>query len=257
MPDALNDSNILPEAELKKLREHIQEHLKNCPGCTEEYKKLAGLLAVMNKRQHPQMSDAFWENYSLRLEEKLDAAADENKASVKIIDWKRWASDFNFKIYRVLYPVAAAAILVVGIAIGLYLSHQPGKDIVNTTISSLRQLSPAVAEHFDNVLPLLLDYSNSSPQESNTSPSETVLVEKTTVKKLLLENQLLKRVMAKQKNITVSELMDELELILLELANSSGDGEETRRAVQKFIKENNVLFKMKTLEKKDKHTLAI
>ncbi len=259
MPDVLNEYSILPEAELRKLREHIQEHLKGCPGCSQEYKKLAGLLAAMNKRQRPQMSDAFWENYSLRLEDKLDAAAaaGEQKTALKIPGWKHWAGGFDFKIQWVLYPVAAAAILVVGIAIGLYLSLQPGKDIVNTAISSLRQLSPAVAEHFDNVWPLLLDYSNSSPQESNSSPADTVLVEKSMVKKLLLENQLLKRVMVKDNNITVNELMDELELILLELSNDSGDSEETRLAVQQFIKENNVLFKMKTLDKKDKHTLTI
>lgn len=255
MPDAPDENSALPAAELRKLR----EHLKDCPGCSEEYKKLSGLMATMNKRQRPQMSDAFWDHYSLRLEEKLDAAAaaDEQKSLIKTAGWKGWTGGFDFKIRWILYPVAAAAILVVGIAIGLYLSHQPGKDIVNTTISSLRQLSPAVAEHFDNVWPLLLDYSNSSPQQSNFTPSETVLVEKSTVKKLLLENQLLKRVMAKDNNITVNELMDELELILLELSNDSGDSEETRRAVQQYIKENDVMFKMKTLDKKDKHTLTI
>lgn len=254
MPDALAHNNVLPEAEIKELREHI----KGCPRCAEEYKKLAGLVTVINKRQRPQMSDAFWDNYSLRLEEKLDAAAeaDEQKQVTKTAGWKQWAGDFDFKIRWVLYPAAAVAILLVGIAIGQYLSLQPGKDLANKAVSSLRQLSPAVAEHFDNIRPLLLDYSNSSPGES-TTPAETVWVEKSTVKKLLLENQLLKRVMAKDNNITVKELMDELELILLELANDSGDNEETRRAVQQFIKENDVLFKMKTLDKKDKNTLTI
>lgn len=259
MPDALAEYSIMPEAESRKLREQIQEHLKGCPGCSQEYKKLAGLMAVMNKRQRPQMSDAFWENYSLRLEEKLDAAAsaEEQKSPVNIVNWKHRPGSFDFKIRWLLYPTAAAAILVVGIAIGLYFSLQPGKDIVDTAVSSLRQLSPAVAEHFDNVLPLLLDYSNSSPQQTGNSPEENILVEKNTVKKLLLENQLLKRVMAKNNNIPVNELMNELELILLELSNAGGDSEETRRAVRQFIKENNVLFKMKTLEKKDKHTLTI
>jgi hypothetical protein len=261
MPDALNEYGALPETELRKLREHIHDHLKDCPGCSEEYKKLAGLMAVMNKRQRPHMSDAFWENYSLRLEEKLNDAAvpvEVQKSPVKIFNIRKdWLDSFNFKLSWVLYPAAAAAILVVGIAIGLYLSRQPGNDIVNTAVSSLRQLNPAVAGHFENVLPLLLDYSNSSPQQTGNSSEENILVEKNTVKKLLLENQLLKRVMAKNNNITVNELMDELELILLELSNDSGNSEETRRAVQQFIKENNVLFKMKTLEKKDKQSLTI
>ena len=121
----------------------------------------------------------------------------------------------------------------------------------------MRQLNPAVAAHFDNVQPLLVDYANYTPEEETDTPEETVMVEKSTVEKLLLENQLLKRVVEKENNITANELMDELELILLELKNSGKNNEETLRAVQKLIKDNDILFKIKVLKKKEERALTI
>lgn len=253
MLTALTNSSELSGTEHKKL----QAHLKICARCSEEYKELTGLLTIMDKRHRPQMSEAFWDNYYSRLEEKLDAVEEQEIPAVKARGRRRWSVGFDFKVRWLLYPAAAVAVLVVGFAIGQYLSLAPGNNIVDTAISSMRQLSPAVAQHFDNMRPLLLDYSNSSPQETRAAPEETVMVEKSTVKKLLLENQLLKRVVAKEKNITVKQLMDELELILIEVSNSEADSEETRRVVQKLIKENDILFKMKVLESKEKKSVNI
>lgn len=253
MLNALTDKSEKSETGHKKL----QAHLKVCARCSEEYKKLTGLLTIMDKRQRPRMSETFWDNYYSRLEEKLDAVEEEEIPAVKASGRRRWPVGFDFKVLWLLYPAAATAVLVVAFAIGQYLSLAPGNNIVDTAISSMRRLSPAVAQHFDNMRPLLLDYSNSSPQETRAAPEETVMVEKSTVKKLLLENQLLKRVVAKEKNITVKQLMDELELILIEVSNSEADSEETRRAVQKLIKENDILFKMKVLNKKDPRPLTI
>lgn len=253
MVDALSNNSELSEAEHKKL----QAHVKVCARCAEEYKKLTGLLTIMDKRQRPQMSEAFWDNYYSRLEEKLEAVEEQEIPAVKASGRRRWPGGFDFKVGWLLYPAAAVAVLVVGFVIGQYLSLAPGNNIVDTAISSMRRLSPAVAQHFDNMRPLLLDYSNYSPQETRAAPEETVMVEKSTVKKLLLENQLLKRMVAKEKNITVKQLMDELELILIEVSNSEASDEETRRAVQKLIKENDILFKMKILKAKEKKSVNI
>jgi hypothetical protein len=223
------------------------EHLKTCPGCSAEYEKLISLKGVMNKRQRHKMSEDFWDNYYLRLEEKLETMEKKKRPSIKTAWWRWW----------VLYPAGALAILLVAIAFGLFLSLPGGRNIVDTAVSSIRQLSPAVAQHFENLQPLLIDYSNYSPGESETAPEETVLVEKSTVQKLLLENRMLKQVVAKNNNISAKQLMDELELILLEISNSNGDREVTLRAVQQLIKDDDILFKIKVLAKKDKKLTSV
>jgi hypothetical protein len=253
MVDALY--NELPETE----QNVFQEHLKTCSRCSAEYEKLTSLKDVMNKRQRPQMSEAFWDNYYLRLEEKLETMEKEKKPSIKTAGWRwrQWTGNFDLRRRWVLYPAGALAILFVAIAMGLFLSLPGGRNIVDTAVSSIRQLSPAVAQHFDNLQPLLIDYSNYTPEESETVPEETVMVEKSTVQKLLLENRMLKRVVAKNNNISAKQLMDELELILVEISNSNGDREVTLRAVKQLIKDNDILFKMKVLAKKDKKPTSI
>lgn len=246
IPDVLGTGTTLSETEL----EHFHTHLKDCTRCSEEYKRLAGLLAVIDKRPRPQMSNEFWDNYYSRLEEKLDGVEEEKKPAAKIKSpgWGRWFRDF--KLQWALYPAAAAAVLLVGIAVAQFFSLRENQNLVNTAVSSIRRLSPAVASHFDNVQPLLVDYSNYSPEQDREEPEEPVMVEKSTIQKLLLENQLLKQVVAKEENITAMHLIEELELILLELKNANGDSIETMRAVQQLIKDNDILFKIKTLQKK-------
>jgi len=247
--------NELPETE----KNIFQEHLKTCSGCSAEYKKLTALMGVMDIRQRPQMSEDFWDNYYLQVEKKIEAAKEEEKPLIKTA-WRRrrleWIENLNLRKRWVLYPAAALAIVMMSIGIGQFLSLPEGKHIVDTAVSSIRRLSPAVAQHFDNLQPLLIDYSNYTPEESETVPEETVIMEKRTVQKLLLENQLLKRVVAKENNISAKQLMDELEIILLEISNSNGDREATLQAVKQLIKDYDILFKMKVLKRKDKRTLT-
>jgi hypothetical protein len=239
----------------EKEKNIFQTHLKTCSGCSAEYKKLTTLMGVMDKRQRPKMSEDFWDNYYLQVEKRIEAAKEE-KPLIKT-RWRRQRiGNLDFRRRWVLYPAAALAVLLVSIGIAQFLSLPEGKKIVDTAVSSFRRLSPAVAQHFDNLQPLLIDYSNYTPEETGTRSEETVIIEKRTVQKLLLENQLLKRVVAKENNISAKQLMDELEIILLEISNTNGDREATLQAVKQLIKDNDILFKMKVLKRKDNRTLT-
>lgn len=247
MPDVLNNAGELSETE----REGFHAHLENCERCSGEYKRVAGTLAVMNKRRRPEMSDDFWDNYYSRLEDKLDAAEEKAEekttpVTVKSPGWGEWFR--GFKVQWVLYPAAAAAVVVTAVGVARFLSAPGGQRFVSTAVSSIRQLSPAVANHFDNVQPLLVDYSNYTPEEEPEEPGETVMVGKSTIQKLLMENRMLKQVVAKSDDITAGQLIEELEIILLELKNANGDSKETMKAVQRLIKDNDILFKMKALQ---------
>jgi len=247
IPDLLNNGSELSAEE----SETVYAHLENCARCSETYKEMTALKALMDNRARPQMSDEFWDNYYSRLEEKLDAV------TVQSPGRNRWFR--NFKLQWVLYPAAAAAVLVVGIALAQFLSLPGNQNLLTTAVTSIHRLNPAVANHFDNVQPLLVDYSNYTPEESREkedagTPEETVMVEKSTVQKLLLENRLLKQVVAKEDNITAAQLIDELELILLELKNADGNNKETARAVRQLIEDNDILFKMKALQRKQGKT---
>jgi hypothetical protein len=248
--------NQLPEAE----QAVFHEHLKTCPACSAEYHNMEKLMSMMNKRQRPQMNEDYWEQYSQKLDEKLDAIADHPKPAVQTHRQRRWFAGSSTWTRWVLMPAASVALLVMAVSIVRFFSLSGGKAFVDTAVSSIRQLTPAVAEHFDNIKPMLIDYANYTPEEetdADTEPGETVAVDKTTIQKLLLENRMLKRVVANSDDITAKQLMEELELILMEISNSNGDKAETLKAVRQLIKDNDILFKMKVLKEKGEQSPSI
>ncbi len=255
--DALYNYDELSE-ENKRL---FHAHLTTCPACAGEYEEMAGVLALMDQRDKPEMGEEFWDSYYLRLLEKMKESEEKEKNKIKNKIWlllKKWWENFKFDIQRlrwVLYPAAALLLVVLGIAIGryLYLPAVPGKgeQLISSALSSERKISPVVLEHFENLRPLLIDCANYNAQETG-SGGDFVLIDKKTLKKLALQNLLLKRIAARGNDVVLTQLLEELEMILLEISNAepgetNGDitGKETIGRVRDILEKNDTLFKMK------------
>ena len=234
-------------------------HLTTCPDCAGEYEEMVGVLALMDQRDKPEMEEGFWDSYYLRLMEKMKESEEreKNKVKNKIWSWlKKWWENFKFDIPRlrwVLLPAAAVLLIVIGIVIGryLYLPPVPGRIGVESNVS------PIVAEHFESLRPLLIDCANYDAQEAG-SGEDFVLIDKKTLKKLVLQNLLLKRIAARGNDVVLTQVLEELELVLLELSNaepgeSNGDiaGKETIGRVREILKKNDTLFKMKIYNKSE------
>jgi len=261
--DALYNYDELSEQD-KRL---FHAHLTTCPACAGEYEEMAGVLALMDQRDKPEMGEEYWDSYYPRLLEKIKESEEKEKNKVKNKIWlwlKKWWENFRFDMQRlrwVLYPAAALLLVVLGIAIGryLYLPSVPGKgeELIGSALSSQRKVSPVVAEHFETLRPMLIDCANYSAQEAG-SGEEYVLIDKKTLKKLALQNLLLKRIAARGNDVVLTRLLEELELILLELSNgepgeSNGDiaGDESIGRARDILKENDTLFKMKIYNKSE------
>lgn len=234
----------------------FQAHISSCGDCGREFNKLREVTSMMNKRERPEMNDDFWDNYYDRLEDRLDDELEREQTPEPVrpsrtAGWQDWLDLLRFPKHWALVPVGAAALLMVGIAIGYYFNLPEGKKLLDDTFQSMRSFSPAVNSHFDNMQPLLVDYANYSPEETGQKPADTVVMEKKTVQRLLVENQLLKRAAAKGNNIPLKQLLEDYEVILVEMSNCSDDErQDIAREVQKFINDNDLLLKMKTLRRK-------
>ena len=240
----------------------FQAHLTTCSGCAVEYEEMAAVLGVMDQRQRPEMETEFWDSYYLRLQEKMEKPGTKEKNNLWF--WlKKWKENFNFDIPRfrwALYPAAALLLVVLGIFIGryLYLPSVSEKDgeLISRALPSQRQINPAVTEHFESLRPLLIDCANYTGQEADSRNEEFVLVDNKILKKLALQNLLLKRIAARGNDVVLKQLLEELELILLEISNAEpGDsnghstGEETIGRIRDILKKNDTLFKMKIYNK--------
>jgi hypothetical protein len=224
----------------KKNKTFFEEHSRSCLTCAREYKEMSATLELVEQRPHPEMSETFWDNYLPGLQEKIDG---------EIKPGKSWA----FNIRWVLYPAAAMLLIVSGIIIGRFLYSPAGQDFLDNPMASVRRpgAGPDVSVHFDNLRPMLIDYSNYSTAEpASAFEPETVAVDKETLKRLMLENQLLKKAIGRSNDPALKQLMEDLEMILLELSNASsnGAGKQTIEDVQDLLEQNDILFKMKVYQ---------
>jgi hypothetical protein len=260
--DALYNYDELSKTDKRLFR----AHLTSCPACAGEYEEIAEVLALMDQRQKPEMGEEFWDSYYPRLlekikkQEKVPLIKSFSGGSRGAVFSKRAPLAAGGKMRRwMLYPVAALLLVVIGIIIGryLYLPSVPGEGekLISSTLSSERKISPVVAEHFETLRPMLIDCANYNAQE-NGSGEDFVLIDKKTLKQLVLQNLLLKRIAARGNDVVLTRLLEELELILLELSNaepggSNSDiaGDETIGRIRDILKENDTLFKMKVYNK--------
>lgn len=242
-------------------KKSFQAHLKACSSCAVEYEEMAAVLNVMDQRQQPEMSESYWDTYLPRLRERMAAEVKTPGQRLLAGEWlKRWRDRFHFDLRWILYPAAAMLLVALGIGIGRFLYLPAGKSLMERIgeVTPVAKVNPAVSEHFENLRPILIDYANYTAKENGGGTGEMVRVDKTTLKKLVLQNYLLKQMVNRSNDAALKQLLEELELVLLELSNAEADGKKTDRlqtirSVQTILNKNDVLFKMKVYDtNKDK-----
>ena len=241
-------------------RGFFETHLKSCSPCAAEYREITTAMGVMDRREPPEMSEEFWDNFRPNLQIKINESEVQSPAvgSIGISQLKQWWRGFNFRWDSrwLLYPAAAMLVVASGIVIGRYIYlPNTGQQHTGGQTFALTNTNPAVADHFEELRPMLVDYSNYSPQDPDQG-ADQILVNRDELKQLILRNKLLKKVVERGKDANTKQLLEDLEMILLELSNSNDDSnnDETVQTVQDMMKENNVLFKMKVANKKRKST---
>lgn len=233
-------------------KQYFQAHLTSCPSCVLEYEEMASVLGVMEQRRRPEMGEDFWDSFMPAVQDRIDAE------QVRGNWWRRFRDNFQFEFnFRwVLYPVAALLLVAAGISIGRYLYMPSGglmDALSDSAKASVSNLTPVVAQHFDDLRPMLLDCANYSGEEGDNGSADSMLVNKKMLVKLMYKNHLLKKMAEKENNPALKQLLEELGLILTELVNSeAGAGKQSLRSAQTILSENDVLFKMNVFDSQRK-----
>ncbi len=237
-------------------RRFFHSHLDNCSHCSAEYQELTSAMNVMDRREPPEMSEEFWDNFRPNLQLKINEMEAERRSfstDASSSRLRQWWRNFNFKwdARWLLYPAAAMLVVVSGIVIGRYIYSPVTTDYKGGTTFAVNSANPAVADHLEELRPMLVDYSNYSPQDMEQG-ADQILVDRDELQQLILRNKLLKKMVERGKDANTKQLLEDLEMILLELSNSgkNSDRKDTLQTVQEMLKENNVLFKMNVANKR-------
>jgi hypothetical protein len=213
-------------------KKSLEEHIKQCAECARdlEYtRKVFGLLdETKNQEKEPQPNwERCWqaiENNTMRKEFK--------KPFFRLVP--NWA-----------YAAAAVlAVFILGIMAGrewftsqeqVLRPEQPSAEFVEYTLN----------QHLDELKPMLLEYANYPEADENNS---ILLIDQKAAQELLIQNILLKEMIA-QKYPSAGELLEDLDLVLKEIANQEDKDDKTPLRIKNLIKEREVMFKMEILQK--------
>ncbi len=224
-------SGSLDKVTLKAVRNHLVE----CEVCQSTVRELAPIHHAVKKYRRPQPSRSLRVAYHREL-----AGLWGDKSAVRLRwreVWEKW----------VIHPSVAvrfvelALIFIFGLWLGRnWFKATQLQPTIDDSVSIEKQL---VQNYLGNVEMLLLDVANLETTDDLRLVLNTINCEH-----MLQKTELLKDEINLYENPVLANILEELELILLELANCDGDLEQSEiEFIQQVIRDSHIMVEIKTL----------
>jgi hypothetical protein len=199
----------------------LEEHLRTCPACRKLAERTPDLASHVRPAEDVPLPDreAVW-----RAIVKRTALKPRPKVSMF---WK-WASA----------GAGAAAVLLLAVTVGRNLFLGPGRNVPETLSATSDSSLPRYAEGVEMVLLSALNRAG----EEDLSRAESRLLED-----LLFQTKVLKQVVGRRRDAEALRLIDDIEMILTDLAHLKPGDKESRDFLVRAIKEKDLKFRVKTL----------
>ena len=226
---------IKPEEKSK-----LDNHLENCDSCKTQFTQIQSTLNGMNQYERPHPSEKFWDNYWINLESKLDQKPTFNENLKKIL------ATIQVKPPWIYGIATAVAFLIIGIFLGkLYFAPQSTDSYVSTEISQKNIHTVATAERYlQRSKVLLLGIVNMDTEvESNYKPN--IYKQQQISKELIQQTAVLKKDLKETDQKILLELINELETILLQIANLEKEyNDDAIELIQSSLDRKGILVKI-------------
>jgi hypothetical protein len=208
----------------------FEEHIDTCAVCREDLVYTKSVFGILDETKPIEIPEGDW---------------DKNWAAVKnSISRSRKHGTNRFAPPRWAYAGAATALIFI---LGLFAGRMWLTSPRTPDLSGMREgsMQTALDHHIDDIKPLLIESANYSISESGGS---AVLVDRDFLRDLLVQNIILKRILA-EKDPEAAQLLDDIELVLRELKNLEAGDDRTSALIKELIQKREILFKMEILQK--------
>jgi len=247
MSDCQDIQEMMVEALYNELageqKADFDAHLESCPDCARQYQEMVETLRIMSARETVKPDEAFWTGYSERLSGRLDS---EEKISLRKIR-PAWHTHPVFRVG------AIAALLMLCIFLGkwIWTDEPPGRFVSDATISTQDQadaeavlIDDRAQAYLQKSQVLLLALANFDPQ-TDDAVTLNLPIQKRISESLVREAVYLKTALDDPAHIRLRELVADLEVILLQIANLENEHDlEAVEMVQKGVDKRGVLFRI-------------
>lgn len=232
----------------------LEAHVAACPECRAAFESLRAALSAVTTDEAPGRGAAYgalvWQSLEpkLRIEGRLKAtpreeatgAASRDSSPPTVIASRRERLR-TLAPRRLLWTGALAASLMAAFLLGRYLPR-PGGEGTSGPVRE-RILLLAVGDHLDRSQVVLLELLNADPLASLD-----VTVERRSAEDLLSANRLYRQVAARSGDAGVARVLEELERVLIEVANGPSElGPQDLAALRRRIESQGVLFRVRVI----------
>jgi hypothetical protein len=228
----------------------FETHLKECALCRHEFEDLTATMETMSQRVRPEPEAEFFDGYWDRLAERMDKERVVHTTREKW--WKSLFSKQTGSIPRWGYQAVASILLVfVGIFLGrMFFAPGQGTDQPARMAQAVSQPDPQIAvsqrafDYIQRSKLIVLAISNFDSQ--NQDPYALDLpYQKQVSRELVQEANWLKKELLGRHQRRLQELISDLEVILLQIANLEEESDiSTIELVQAGVKSRGILFKI-------------
>jgi hypothetical protein len=207
-------------------KKQLEEHLRECPECTQIFKKS--------------------ENLSSLFEDKEDIPLPDKEKSWGIISDKavqRKSGRTIFFPYKKLAFAASALIIVflLGFLIGKQVFF-PGPGETTPESIAFQDYESPLLRYTEGLEPILIDFVNRTDARKQEEMSD---IEKLVVKEMLTQTTLLKHLVSQRDDPRLLQLLEDIEFILVGISNLSPQDQESAAQLARLIRENEIKFKLK------------
>ncbi|HWN76066.1 MAG TPA: hypothetical protein VNO13_09985 [Candidatus Udaeobacter sp.] len=218
-----------------KEREVIAAHVKDCAECREELARIEAVFVALDAMPIPDPGD----NYGERVWQRIAPRLDEQKS--------RWWEAFFVPQRLVAFGGVVALVVLAFVAGRITRRPTPVGDQANAAKVRERVLVVAVGEHLGRTEMVLMELENAPERKGQKTInfSET----QRRAEDLVEENRLYRQTALKEGDQAMVGTLDELERVLLDIANSP---EEVTPAafetIRKRIEVQGILFKVRVVK---------
>ncbi len=205
-------------------------HLAVCPACREEYEALARTLAGLNELDPPPRGDSYPDQVWNAIRPRMSGLP---------------ARHFGWLPARAPAWAAIAAMVLIAFLVGRFGAPRPEPEGAADPAPA-RVLMVALGDHLERSQMVLVELAN-APERGPMDVS----VERASATELLGANRLYRQTARATGERDVEELLDDLELLLVEIANGPERmSPEDLKDLRSRIESRGVLFKMRVLAPK-------
>jgi hypothetical protein len=223
-------------------------HLASCKACGDDYRQLTKLLEVVKEAPVPERGDGYGRDVYLRLLPLLeDNVAEDIEPRWSVMEaWRNLVRGWSWA-----GATAMAMLLVAAFLAGRFLQPH-AKTIVDVAHGPQpvreRVLMVALGDHLDRSQMVLIEMQHAQAVPGDRLTQADISAQQLYAEDLIADNRLYRQVAVQEGDTGVAGVLEDLERILMEIANSPSKLDEKELAdLQKRIEDKGILFKVRVI----------